>query len=193
MRRWVDIGLMVLAGAAFALLLLLPLCALALTDEEAQLWDAYRTGQIIRLHVVAHSDTPADQQLKLAVRDAVIARFGQMLSTIGQQDFDSANALLKGHLLQIEHTAEACARRHGFAGDVRAEAGRMHLPEKRYGSVTLPAGEYHALRIVIGEGKGQNWWCVLYPQLCLALGQDESAQMTWHSQRIWRQWLALPV
>ena len=193
MRRWVDIGLMVLAAAVFALWLFLPLAALAVTDEEAQLQDAYRTGQIIRLHVVAHSDTPADQQLKLAVRDAVIARFGQMLSTIGQQDFVSANALLKGHLLQIQHTAESCARQHGFAGDVRAEAGLMHLPEKRYGSVTLPAGEYHALRITIGEGKGQNWWCVLYPQLCLALGQEDSAEMTWHSRRIWRQWLALPV
>lgn len=193
MRRWVDIGLMVLAAAVFALWLFLPLAALAVTDEEAQLQDAYRTGRIIRLHVVAHSDTPADQQLKLAVRDAVIARFGQMLSGIGQQDFASANALLKGHLLQIQHTAESCARRHGFAGDVRAEAGLMHLPEKRYGSVTLPAGAYHALRITIGEGKGQNWWCVLYPQLCLALGQEDSAEMTWHSRRIWRQWLALPV
>lgn len=193
MRRWVDIGLMVLAAAVFALWLFLPLAALAVTDEEAQLQDAYRTGRIIRLHVVAHSDTPADQQLKLAVRDAVIARFGQMLSTIGQQDFVSANDLLRKNLIQIQHTAESCARRHGFAGDVRAEAGLMHLPEKRYGSVTLPAGEYHALRITIGEGKGQNWWCVLYPQLCLALGQEDSAEMTWHSRRIWRQWLALPV
>lgn len=193
MRRWVDIGLIVLSAAVFALLLLLPLAALALTDEEAQLQEAHRTGQIIRLHVVAHSDDPADQQLKLAVRDAVIARFGQMLSTIGQQDFASANDLLRKNLMQIQQTAESCARQHGFAGDVRAEAGRMHLPEKRYGSVTLPEGEYHALRITIGEGKGQNWWCVLYPQLCLALGQDESAEMTWHSRRIWRQWLALPV
>lgn len=192
--------LLSLSALLFFLALFLPLrCALsaALTDEEQQLWDAYQRGEIIRLHVVAHSDSAQDQSVKLAVRDAVIDRFGSILARVGASDFEQAKALLKKHAAAIEETAEACARRLGFEGTVTAEAREMLLPEKRYGQIVLPAGTYHALRITLGSGQGQNWWCVLYPRLCLALAEDSGEQagetVTWHSKRIWRHWLALPV
>ncbi len=190
---------LLLSATLFACALLLPLrCALGdePTREEQRLWEAYQQGEIIRLHVVAHSDSPEDQALKLAVRDAVIDRFGQLLSGIGAMDFEQANAVLKGCLSDIRLTAENCALQHGFKGVVTVQAGLMQLPAKRYGSIILPAGEYHALRITLGSGQGQNWWCVLYPQLCLALAQEGTESedaIVWRSERIWRQWLALPV
>ena len=192
-----DWLLLSLSALTFLLALLLPLrYALSepLTEEEQLLWDVYQKGEIIRLHVVANSDSAHDQSIKLAVRDAVVSRFGDILIQAGTIGFDEANDLLAQHVAEIEETAAVCARNLGFEGHITAESGVMHLPEKKYGQVVLPEGEYHALRITLGSGQGANWWCVLYPQLCLALAEDgEEEALTWHSKRIWQHWLALPV
>lgn len=200
MQRWLRGGgndMLLLAAAALLFLaaLLGPFAiALAqpLSQEEEALLNARESGQLIRLHVVAHSDEPWDQTVKLAVRDAVIAAFGKEIAGASAQSSDAAFACLRQNLKQIEQTAAECARSLGFEGKVRAEAGVLPLPAKQYGQVMLPAGEYRALRITLGDGRGQNWWCVLYPQLCLALAQEETQDgngIHWDTQRILKQWL----
>lgn len=203
MRRWLKGGgcdwLWLLVAALFFLLfLVLPLTsALAdgLSSEEQQLLNAFQAGRLIRLHVVAHSDSEYDQSVKMAVRDAVIEQFGKVLVSAGES-FEAALAVLEENTEEMRQTAESCARSHGFEGSVKAETGLMHLPQKQYGQVVLPEGEYHALRITLGNGEGQNWWCVLFPQLCLALSSDEKAveKPEWLSKRIFQNWLlSVPV
>lgn len=196
--------LLILCVTAFLLALLLPLHALGLTSEEARLQRAYEAGQIIRLHILAEDDSTEAQQTKLAVRDALLAAFGQEMARAGTQDAEAVYDLLMNQQAAMQHVAEETARAHGFDGPVTAQVGLMTLPEKAYGAVTLPAGEYRALRITLGKGEGQNWWCVLFPQLCLALASEEPwqsqpaqpeqpIQMEWKSREIFRHWPLHPV
>lgn len=166
-------------------------------SEEQRLRAAYERGEVIRLHVLADSDSEEDQQIKLSVRDAVIEAFGKALAQAGAQSSNDAYAALLDNQEGIERVARAQALQMGFDGTVTAEVGVLHLPPKTYGSVVLPEGEYRALRITLGSGGGQNWWCVLYPQLCLALagdGEDENQadatiDIKWESERIFSHWL----
>lgn len=193
-KEWL---LLVCSGALLIAALLLPLrFALAdgLTSEEEQLMEAYRSGELIRIHVIANSDLPQDQALKLKVRDALIEAFGAMLMQAGQQNSEAVYQLLQENEDAMQQAAQACAAQNGFKGKVTAEAGIHHLPQKRYGSVVLPEGDYRALRVTIGNGAGQNWWCVLYPQLCLALAETEDKTETslfFSSERIFRHWLLM--
>lgn len=118
----------------------------------------------IRLHVIANSDTPQDQQLKLKVRDAIIGYMKKQdqLSTVSE-----TRHYLNTHLEQLEKISEGIVASEGYDYPVSAALGIRYIPEKTYGSLTFPAGNYEALNISIGEGCGQNWWCVLFPPLCL--------------------------
>ena len=188
--------LLIVLGATLLLLALFSPLRYALADgltaEELQLADAYRKGELIRIHIIANSDSPEDQALKLNVRDAIIEAFGQMMSNAGMQNSEAVYAFLQQHTEQMQTVAlERCAQ-EGFAGGVTAETGLMFLPPKQYGSVVLPEGKYRALRITLGRGEGQNWWCVLYPQLCLALSSTEQADnhsLIWQSRQIFSHWL----
>ena len=122
-------------------------------------------GQVLRLHVLAHSDSAADQQNKLAVRDALLAQ-SESLFAPAQNLQEAADAAAKS-LPLLEQTAREALRARGCADPVRAELVREGFATRSYGAATLPAGNYLALRVVIGEGRGQNWWCVMYPPLCL--------------------------
>lgn len=190
--------LLLLLGALLLLTaLFLPLrFALAddLTAEEKQLLSAYRNGELIRIHILANSDSSEDQALKIHVRDALIEAFGSMLKDAGKQNSDAVFHLLVQNVQAMQRKAQQCAAENGFSGSVLAEAGILHLPAKQYGSVILPEDDYRALRITIGEGNGQNWWCVLYPQLCLALAQTEeppAERLLFSSARIWKHWFVL--
>lgn len=123
-------------------------------------------SDLIRLHVLANSDSDEDQALKRAVRDAVIAALEPTLAQA--ESLEEAEGAIRGQLGLMEKTAAAVLRSHGKDHAVRAEFGRFQFPTRQYGSVLLPAGEYSALRVVLGEGAGQNWWCVLFPPLCFA-------------------------
>lgn len=185
---------MVIAVLVFLAALVLPFtAALAgdLTPEEEQLLRAYERGDLIRLHIVAHSDSAQDQTIKLAVRDAVIDAFGDILTHSAQMGSDAAYQALKQNQGVLCRIAMQTAHRLGFDGTVTAETGILHLPEKSYGQVTLPEGDYRALRITLGSGQGQNWWCVLFPQLCLALSQDDhpSPAYTCDTMHILQNWL----
>ena len=195
--------LMIASAAAFLWALIMPLCSLGLTAEETTLQEAYESGQIIRLHILAEDDSPRAQKIKLAVRDTILAAFGEEIKKAGAMDADTVYALLVQRKEAMLAVAEQTARQYGFDGEVTAQVGVLTLPEKAYGDVTLPEGEYRALRITLGQGQGQNWWCVLFPELCLALASDEPwqvsprqtasiAELEWHSLEVFRHWLLLP-
>ena len=132
----------------------------------------------IRFHVIANSDSNDDQQLKLAVRDGVMAKINSELirETMAQElaeetrvslDLEQSRKYIQDNLAEIEETAERIIRENGYDYRVEAELGVKWIPQKTYGDVIFPSGNYEALNITIGEGKGQNWWCVLFPPLCL--------------------------
>ncbi|WP_258359342.1 stage II sporulation protein R [Moorella sulfitireducens] len=126
---------------------------------------AYNSRNLIRLHVIANSDTVADQELKRHVRDAVLATIGRNLGVAG--DIGAARRLVSANLAAITAAAQGQIRQEGQNYAVRTEFGDFAFPTRAYGEITLPAGYYEAVRVVIGEGKGENWWCVLFPPLCL--------------------------
>ena len=198
---WLNAALVLVCAAVFLLVLLWPLHSLgttvAYTPEERSLLEALESGEIIRLHVLADGDDAESQRVKLCVRDALIAAFGEMLLDASQTDADTVYETLLTHVSQMEEAALACARENGFTGPVTAEAGVLTLPAKTYGQVTLPEGDY---RVTLGSGQGQNWWCVLFPQLCLAVSSEgveaqpaEVPDLTWDTKRIFSQWLIFPL
>ena len=122
-------------------------------------------GEVLRLHILANSDSAADQALKLLVRDAVLRETGDLFSSAAT--LEEALALAEESLPAIEETARRALEGAGCGDPVKAELTRMYFSTRTYGEDTLPAGEYAALRLTIGEAQGQNWWCVMVPPLCL--------------------------
>jgi len=119
---------------------------------------------ILRLHIIANSDDAPDQQVKLAVRDAVLALEADMA---GCADSDGAKALLMADGEKILETVENTLRKNGMDYGAQLMIGVFDFPDRTYGEAFYPAGRYEALRIVLGEGKGHNWWCVMFPPLCI--------------------------
>ena len=124
----------------------------------------------VRLHVVAADDSAAQQALKLEIRDACLKCAAACLDDA--PDADAAYMRLEDHLAEFEEAARRRAYELGYAVSIRAETGTFSFPDRIYGGVLVPAGEYRALRVTIGGGEGHNWWCVLYPTLCFG---DEAA------------------
>jgi len=128
------------------------------------------SDKVLRLHVLANSDSEADQALKLRVRDRILEYATPLLE--GSADRGEAEGLLRGSLLEFERIAAEEIAAAGYSYPVTAELTDTSFPTKEYDGFSLPAGEYLALRIVIGEGGGQNWWCVVFPPLCTAAAAD---------------------
>ncbi|MDI3327810.1 MAG: stage II sporulation protein R [Alicyclobacillaceae bacterium] len=118
----------------------------------------------VRLRIIANSDRPEDQAVKQRVRDEVIREVSRILK--GAADGEEARRRLEANLPLFQRTAEAVVREAGYTYPVRTDFGRVPFPTKIYGNRVYPAGDYEALRIVLGSGLGQNWWCVLFPPLC---------------------------
>ena len=136
-----------------------------LLREQRELADS-----MIRLHVVANSDSGADQRLKLAVRDRVLelaAGYYPEHATLEQ-----AREVLSDHLGELSQAGQQVVREWGRTYPVSARLERRWFPTKTYEGFSLPAGNYHALNIVIGEGAGHNWWCVAFPPLCLGAAAE---------------------
>ncbi len=188
---WKDWLWLLLAALLFLSALILPLsAAFALTEEEIQLQSAYESGALIRLHILADSDDPRDQALKLAVRDTILDAFGALLTDAAGTG--SLYETLLENVPAMQAVARSRVRELGSNQSVQAEAGVLFVPEKTYGRVTLPAGTDRALRITLGGGQGRNWWCVLYPRLCLALSENEPKKepgFTWQMPRIFHEWM----
>lgn len=156
---------------------------------------------ILRLHVIANSDSEEDQELKLQVRNKVLAGIQEGLADCFARELGSAaesgadgmpelqlleqrrveltRTWIGRHMEEIRDWAEEEIKEQGYSYTVEARLGITWIPEKKYGGIYFPAGNYEALRIVIGEGKGQNWWCVIFPPLCLIEGcnEEEAARL----------------
>ena len=165
--------------AAFAVLLL----GLALGGREQRTL----AEQVVRLHVLANSDDPADQALKLQVRDAVLAEAEPLLAETHSQA--QAETALRGSLDSLAREGQETVAQAGYDYPVRVELTTSYFPTREYTDFSLPAGYYRALRVEIGAAEGHNWWCVVYPPLCsvgvteaepasLGLTQDELSLIT---------------
>ena len=142
MKKWMLFALALLAAGMVS--------AAALQQEQREL-----SEKLIRLHVVANSDSQEDQAIKLQVRDAVLAA----ADGLEEERLETA-------LPEIQQAAEACLRQLGREETVTVSLGMERFPTRMYDSFSLPAGTYRALRVTIGEGAGKNWWCVVFPSLC---------------------------
>ena len=124
-------------------------------------------NNILRLHIVANSDDPADQALKLKVRDRIISYLSDKVTDC---NLNQTKELIAQNLEGIKTQAEAVILENGYSYPIIAQMGTFAFPTKHYDNFSLPRGNYEALRVAIGSGKGQNWWCVLYPNLCFVDG-----------------------
>lgn len=160
MRKLLTLALSV--SLVFCIVGLLPV------HSEEKIYDS-----VIRLHVVARSNSEEDQSLKLAVRDAVLRDFSQSLAAYA--DVEEAQADVQNKLCEIETCANDALRKSGSDSRATVSLGYEEYPTRRYGSLCFPSGEYLSLRIIIDEGEGENWWCVLFPPLCLGAATREEA------------------
>jgi len=144
-------------------------CVLAIGVSEYMHQDI--SSGIVRLHIIANSDSAADQKVKLAVRDEVIESQKELFPD------GVKKTLTSGEKQNITSVALGVLEDYGVEYGAFVETGKFYFPTKEYDNITLPAGEYDAVRVVLGEGKGKNWWCVMYPPLCFtdsALGKADT-------------------
>lgn len=127
------------------------------------------------MHILANSDSAEDQALKLAVRDRILTLEESLLSET--DSLDAAEATVFHQLEAIRTEAQEEVRRQGYDYPVEAEMVHMYFSTREYESFTLPAGWYDAVRITIGSGEGKNWWCVLYPPLCLPAAEAKPSDV----------------
>ncbi|MBD5112577.1 MAG: stage II sporulation protein R [Ruminococcaceae bacterium] len=137
------------------------------------------TKEVLRLHIPANSDSEEDQQIKLSLRDFVLERFGGELSDCGTLEIAERRA--EELIPEIERECTEFLLDNGFSYGAKAELTTMYFTTREYDRLILPAGEYRALRITLGSGEGHNWWCVIFPQLCLPavsepISADENAE-----------------
>ncbi len=154
-----------------ALLLLLALVFSAATGLERQ--QQRISDSMIRLHVVAASDDPADQDIKLQVRDAVLSEARDLLQAAESRA--DAMDVLSNQLPALEQTANLTLKNLGVSDQAAVTLKRELFGTRYYDRFTLPGGYYETLRVTIGEGDGKNWWCVVYPQLCMSAATEPDA------------------
>ena len=130
-------------------------------------------NEVLRMHVIANSDSAEDQAVKLKVRDAVLAAGKDLFD--GSVSAAEAETVLDSEKQMLQQAAETVLRENGFSYGARVEIGKDFFNTRTYdGKVTLPAGEYEAVRVILGEGEGQNWWCVMFPPLCLPAASEKT-------------------
>lgn len=134
------------------------------------------SSKVLRLHILANSDSEVDQALKIKVRDKIIESSGNFLD--GATDKISAQNLTAKNLENIKKIAQTEVEKQGFSYPVQVEVTEMYFPTRKYDSTTFPAGRYDALRVLIGEGAGKNWWCVIFPQMCLGSAKNSATTDT---------------
>lgn len=127
--------------------------------------------KVFRLHIIANSDSRDDQELKLKVRDRILNDFGKELMYI--EDLETSKKIVEYNLEKIKAIAKDEIEKNGYDYDVSAYIVDMYFDTRKYGKVSLPAGYYGALRITIGKAKGKNWWCVMFPPMCVPAAKGE--------------------
>ena len=139
------------------------LCILCI-NSKFESTEAAFAKSVIRLHVLANSDTDEDQSLKLKVRDEVISKLKPLFDENG--DISAARNVIEESIPEIKKCAEDVIKKNGYSYSVNVSLGKSDFPTKSYGDLVLPAGSYDALKVEIGAAEGHNWWCVLYPNMC---------------------------
>lgn len=132
-------------------------------------------NSVLRLHVIANSDDVEDQNLKLAVKDDIVALMKEEF--INLEDANEARQLAEQDIPLIQAVAEAKIKELGYNYPVKVMVGEYDFPTKSYGNLVFPPGRYQAVRVIIGEGQGKNWWCVLFPPLCLVSAKDQGISL----------------
>ena len=133
-------------------------------------------SQVLRLHILANSNSGADQALKLRVRDAVLEATGEMFAAAG--DLAAAETAAREHLEAIRRTAQQEVARRGYDYPVDVEMVNMYFETRVYDAATLPAGYYDAVQVTIGGAEGRNWWCVMFPPMCVDAAAKNQPQLT---------------
>lgn len=136
---------------------------------ESEIYDS-----VVRLHVLANSDSDEDQELKLKVRDEILRELDGELDNCENQA--EAKTKIEGLIPRIEAAAKKVIEKEGYLYDVEVILGLEEYPTRKYESCAFPAGEYLSLRVLIGSGEGQNWWCCLFPPLCLTSSSEISKE-----------------
>lgn len=154
----------------FIVSIIMGVCITSHIQSYSQKVMADISSSVVRLHVVANSDTNEDQELKLNVRDGIIEFLEPILE--GVDNVEETKILIKNNLDKIEEEVEKIVRKYGYTYGVTVDFGNYNFPTKTYENAQFPKGKYDALKIVIGKGEGKNWWCVLYPQLCFDYSQN---------------------
>ena len=137
---------------------IISICSFAKTSEEIR-------SDVLRLHVIANSDSSVDQNLKLRLRDYILEEGEDIFD--GSVNVENAVKKIEPKLAELENSAETFVKNAGFDYDVKITLSNEYFTTRTYESVTLPAGKYLALRVVIGSGEGHNWWCVMFPPMCV--------------------------
>ena len=146
--------------------------SIAIKDEVDKIdssTESYKE-KLIRFHVIANSDSDEDQELKLKVRDEVISYLQPKLEN--SNSIEESEKIIKNEYKTLENISKKVISKNGYNYIVKVGLEYSNFPAKQYSSVVLPAGKYKALRIIIGEGKGKNWWCVMFPPLCFIDDQN---------------------
>ena len=166
------------------------ICAVALSFAKFDARCEELRHNVLRLHIIANSDSDEDQKLKLLVRDSILENTSMVFDTCG--DLQSAVDVAQSEIEFITEVANKTIAENGFEYGSTARVGTAFFENREYEDFTLPAGEYTSLIITLGEGKGKNWWCVIFPAVCLpAAGgasltdtvSEESANMAQNPQK----------
>ena len=154
----------------FAIIGLCAILTILPIHSEGQIYDS-----VLRLHVLANSDSEGDQALKLSVRDTILADTAHLFADCKSRD--EASAVISENLPLLQMSAERAIAESGYSYPVRIELREEEYPTKNYESACFPAGKYLSLRVLIGEGEGQNWWCVLFPPLCVSAASESDGSI----------------
>ena len=165
------------------------ICAICLSFFNFNLLCDDLRQNVLRLHIIANSDSEADQELKLKIRDAILSETGSLFAN--SQSLEEANLKTEQHLKNFEEIANRVINESGFCYDATVSLGERFFETRHYENFTLPAGNYRSLIINLGESKGKNWWCVIYPTVCLPAASgdlrdtvnNKSAHIAEHSER----------
>ncbi len=155
---------------------LMLLILLALGANTIEIAEEYDKTQLIRFHVLADNNSKASQENKLAVKDAVVEFMQEELKD--SQNVEESRRIIQEDMPRMQKIAEEVLAERNCADEVQICYGNYYFPVKYYGAFALPAGEYEAVRIILGEGKGENWWCVMFPPMCFTGASEDLGAYT---------------
>lgn len=158
----------VFKSLCFAFIISILFCLVPFEVECREISD-----KVFRIHILANSDSEEDQNLKLKVRDAVLKISEELFCDVSEKE--QAKELAQENLDLLIKTAQQTVYEQGYDYPVTASIKNMYFSTRYYGDVTMPSGVYDALQIRIGEAEGKNWWCVMYPSLCLSVADEENS------------------